>query len=442
MKMVLRFTLVLVVGFFFLGNAVTAQGETLQEAMQFMIKSNPDVKSAAYNRLARDQEVVQAKSRYFPTLDVKGSVSYYNQDHPNADDSWPKEGVVSLRQNVFEGGASLSEVQRQEARVKSQAFLVQATAEQIGLKAARAYLSVLQSIDLLALAQENLAIHERIYDQVKLRSQAGVDRKADFDQVSGRLALAQANLVSAKAVVEDAKTEYQAVVGQMPGNLTKPESVSSVMPESMEEAEYQAVQNYPLLKSAKADVEARIKQHETAKRVLYPTLDVGVDYRWMDDVDAASDTADEYQEDLTATATVRFNIFNGFKNKGRIDETKYLINEAEEIMNGTQRQVVSSMRLSYEAYLADQDRVKKLDDYVKAMALTADAFTAQWNIGRRTLFDVLDTQAEYINSKVDLLRAQYTLQASEYRVLSGMGKLCRTLGVPWPDESKVDVAKK
>jgi adhesin transport system outer membrane protein len=410
------------------------QGETIQDAIQTMLKTNPDIRSAAFNRLARDQEVVQARSRFFPTLDALGSVGYYNQAHPNADSNWPKEAVLSLRQNVFEGGATLSEVQRQQARVKSQAYLLQGLSESIGLQASKAYLDVLESLDLYDLAKENLLIHERIYDQMKLRSEAGVDRRADSDQVMGRLALAQANLIAIKAIVEDARTNYQTIIGHFPDDLVKPDSVESAIPLTMEEAEQSAIKNYPILKSAKADLEARIKQYETAKRINAPSLDLAVDYRWMDDFDNVLG----YQEDLLATATVRFNLFNGFRNKGRVDETKFLINEAEEIMNGTQRQVVQSTRLSYEAYLASQDRVKKLEDYVKATALTGEAFTTQWSIGRRTMFDVLDTQAEYINAKVDLIRAKYTKEYSQYRVLSAMGILSKTLGLQWPAETLVE----
>jgi len=57
MKFVLRYAVFLVVGFLFLGFE-TVQGETIQDAVQTMLKSNPDIRSAAYNRLARDQEVV------------------------------------------------------------------------------------------------------------------------------------------------------------------------------------------------------------------------------------------------------------------------------------------------------------------------------------------------------------------------------------------------
>jgi outer membrane protein, adhesin transport system len=426
---------ILVMGFIVWG-LESAQAETIQDAIQAMLKTNPDIRSTAFNRLARDQEVVQAKARYFPTLDAIGSAGYWHQDHPEQDNSWPKEAVLSLRQNVFEGGATLSEVQRQQARVKSQAYLLQGKAENIGLQACKVYLNVLQSLDLYDLAKENLLIHERIHDQMKLRSEAGIDRRADLDQVMGRLALAQANLIVTKANVEDAKTDYQAVIGHFPEDLIKPASLESAIPLTMAEAEQLAIKDYPILKSAKADLEARIKQYETAKRINYPSLDLAVDYRWQDDT--ADVTNNEgYKEDLTAMATVRFNIFNGFANQGRIAQTKYEINEAEEIMNSTQRQLVQSIRLSYEAYLASQDRVKKLEDYVKATGLTADAFTTQWSIGRRTMFDVLDTQAEYINAKTDLVRANYEKTYSQYRVLSGLGNLSKTMGLEWPAESIV-----
>ena len=123
----------------------------------------------------------------------------------------------------------------------------------------------------------------------------------------------------------------------------------------MEEAEQSAINNYPILKSAKADLDARIKQYETAKRINSPSLDLSVDYRWRDDAERPNVTPG-YQEDLTAMATVRFNIFNGLHDIARIRQTKFEINEAEEIMNSTKRQLVQSIRLSYEAYLAAQDR--------------------------------------------------------------------------------------
>ncbi len=423
------------VGVLLLGGG-SAQGETLQNEIKYVLQTNPEIKAASYNRLSKDQQVIQAKGGYYPTLDASLSTGLDRQMNTlpeNPTTSRPKSAILSLRQNVFQFGATQSEVRRVEATVQSAAYLLQGTSENVALQASRVYLNLLRNMELYDLAKENLLNHERIADQMKLRSTSGVDRKADLDQVMGRLALAQSNVVVTTANIADAKTDYQAVIGRLPEDLVKAAPMDSTIPGSMDEAEQLAVKNYPILKSARADLEARQAQYETAKRINYPSLDVAVDYKWQTDVDYPHS-----QEDLLANAVLRFNIFNGLRNKARIAETLHLISEANEILNNTQRQVVQSVRLSWEAYMAAKERVTYLEEYVKSTGLTAEAFAAQWNIGRRTMFDLLDTQAEYITAKSSLVSANYDKMYAEYRVLSGMGKLIETLGLQWPDESRVD----
>jgi len=123
---------------------------------------------------------------------------------------------------------------------------------------------------------------------------------------------------------------------------------------------------------------------------------------------------------------------------GRITETQHLICEAWELFNNTKRQTVQSIRLSWEADQAAQDQITHLEEYVKSTGATAEAFAKQWSIGRRTMCDVLDIEAEYLNAKADLVNARYDETYDEYRILAGLGKLTHTLGMEWPVESRVD----
>ena len=410
-----------------------AQAETLQDAVQYMLQTNPEIKSLAYNRLARNEEITQAKAGYWPILDVSYGAGVEDQKHPFDDTSWPNSTILSLRQNVFSGFADQYEVKRQEARVNSAAYLLQGTSENIALVTSRAYLNVLRQLELLDLAKENVETHKRIYDQIKLRSESGIDRKADLDQVMGRLARAESDAVISEANVADAQTDYQFVVGVMPEDLVKPHSVDTVIPASMEEAQQLALKNYPILKSAQADLQAREAQRVVAKSNYYPKVDVAIDQKWEDDVDFPG-----YSEELSAVAFVRFNIFKGFRDKARLAETSYLVKEAREIQNNTQRQIIESIRLSWVAYQSAQNRIIYLQEYVKSTGATAEAFSKQWNIGRRTMFDVLDIEAELINAKLDLVNSQYNKIYAQYRILGGIGQLVQTLGLEWPAESMVE----
>ena len=345
--------------------------------------------------------------------------------------------MLGLRQNVFRGFATVNEVKRQKARVRSSAYLLQGDSEDTGLSVSRVYLNVLRQLEIYELAKENLTIHERIHDQIKLRSESGLARKADLDQVEGRLALAQSNVVVTESNVVDAETDYLRVVGRIPENLIKPHAVGSAIPPTLEETIHLAIENQPILKSADADLEAREAQHDVAQSPFLPTLDIAVDQKWEDDVDQPG-----YVEELQAVATVRFNLFDGFSNKARLTETLELINEAREIRNNTYRQTVEFTRLAWISYRQATDQIQYLENYVKSTSATAMAFQKQWNIGRRSMFDVLDIEAELINAKVDLVNAHYDRMFSQYRVLSGLGQLVHTLGLEWPEESLVEEKKK
>jgi len=432
MKSLIKYLSVIVPGVLF-WFPLCLNAETLPEAVHYMLQTNPEIRAISFNRQARDEEVKQARADYWPILDVSYGAGYSDIDNYLDDDSTnPQSTVVSLRQNLFRGFGTQYEVKRQESRVASQAYLLQGASENIALRTSRVYLNVLRQQELLDLSKDNVQTHQRIYDQMKLRSESGIDRKADLDQVMGRLNLAESDVIVSQANVADAMTDYHYTVGRMPENLVEPHPVDSVMPATIEETEQMALANYPVLKSAQADVQAREAQHVVAKSNYYPKLDIAVDQKWEDEVDVP-----EYKEELTAMAMVRFNIFNGWRDKARVAETQKLICEAREIRNNTYRQIVESVRLSWVAYQSSLNRISYLENYVESMSATAEAFNKQWNIGRRTMFDVLDIEAELINAKIDLVNAKYDKIYAQYRVLSGMGWLVHTLGLQWPVESQI-----
>lgn len=406
--------------------------ETIQEAIYHMLQTNPEIRAVAYNRLGRDEEVRQARSGYFPSLDFEAGYGYQDIQEPFEDELDPKQLRLSLRQNVFRGLATMNEIDRQEARVVSAAFRLQATSENVALRGSQVYLNALRSEELVELADENLQTHLRISDQIKLRSESGVASKADSDQVAGRVSLAQSNVIITKTNLLDSKSNYLSVVGRMPVDLIKPGSIEHLLPATIEEAERLALENNPTLKSSTADLVAREEQAAVANAPYYPVIDLELDQQWDEDLDLEGK---DYQ--LLAMVRLRYNLFRGFADQARKAETVHLINEAREIRNTTNRQVVESIRLSWMSYQAVLDRIDYLENRVTSTSDTARSYTQQFNLGKRTLLDVLDTEAEVINAKRELLNARYDHLYSQFRILNGMGRLVTSLQGDWPVESQV-----
>jgi outer membrane protein, adhesin transport system len=422
------------VGAIFIVGGSDIQAETLQDAIKTMLETNPEVRSVAHNRLGRDEEVRQAKADFLPKVDFKAGYGIENVQKPESDTLHPQQYTLSLRQNIFAGLQTINEVDRQKARVRSEAYTLQGSSENTALKTTSVYLNVLRRQELVRLSEENLDTHLRIADQINMRSDSGVTSKADSDQVSGRVALAQANVITTKTNLADAQSNYLAVVGHLPADLERPAPFSSLLPASLQEAETAALEQHPTLKSANADLDARKKQYEVAKAPFMPVVDLEVDQNWQKDVDLTSDREDE----LIAMIRLRFNLFNGFRDEARRGETAHLINEAREIRNNTHRQVVESVRLSWMAYQTVQQSIKYLEQRVGATKETADSYTKQFNIGKRSLLDVLDTEAEVINAKQALVDARFDELYAQYRILNGLGRLVKSFDLKWPEESQVN----
>ena len=406
------------------------QAETLNDAIQHTLNTNPQINAIRYSRLARDQEIRQAKSGYYPKVDFRTGIGINDVYSPSDYTSTPKEVVFTLRQNIFNGFITDNEVARQKERVRSEAFKLLGTSESLSLRVAEIYLDVLRHEVLNGLATDNLTIHERIFDQIKLRTESGVDNKANFDHVTGRLALAQSNMVITEINVNDARTNYHAVVDHFPKDLVLPAPLDSLLPATLDDAQQTAVENHPVLKSAQADLDARIAQYKVANGAFSPVIDLEIDKNWEQEVEI-----EDWKNELEAMLRLRFNIFNGNKDDARKIETLNLICEARSIRDYTHRQVVESIRLSWMAYKSAQNKINLIDKYVQATHATSEAFTKQWNIGKRTMLDVLDTKAEFINAQKDLINAQFDHLYAQYRILSGMGLLIKSLGFTAPEET-------
>jgi adhesin transport system outer membrane protein len=418
-----------------------ASAVTLQDAVKQTLASNPDVQAEAIERLARDEERKQARAGYFPTVDLSAGYGHEWSNNPTTRQVRPPkteeytrgEAAINLRQMLFDGFATSSEVERQTARVNSQAYRISGEAQNVAQRAVEVYLELLRRERLLALARENLAAHEKTYDQIKLRSESGVGRKADLSQIEGRLALARTNVVAEESNLLDAKTNYLRVVGELPKDSLETPSVSAQMPASMDEAVEQALANHPTLKSANSDVEATRAQHRAAKHRFYPRFDFEVSRTWDNELDGVDGSNEEFQ----AMVRMRWNIFNGGKDAARRKQTAHLINEASEVRNGTQRQVVESIRLSWNAYEATKTQLVYRAKHVESSRETRDAYAKQFNIGQRTLLDLLDSENELFEASRAHVDADTDNLFSQYRILTGTGNLIQGLGLALPEEAKV-----
>lgn len=412
------------------------QAETLPEAMQKAMDVHPEIQAGVNNRLSADYQLKAAKGGYLPRVDIlagygregtdsvttrAGGVNNYNTLNRG-------ESSVNVSQMVFDGFATSSEVGRQQANVNSRAYSLLGTSERTALTVAQVYLDVLTRREMVRLAEENLHSHERIYDQITLRTNRGVGRAADLDQAEARLAQARNNLITEQTNLADAQTGYLSAVGEMPDQLVQPQGFVALLPANLNEARQQLIDNSPILRSAESDIVAAEKQYDAAKSAFYPRFDAELGRSANNDVDGLDGHTNEWQ----AMLRMRFNVFNGGSNKADLESKSYQTTQALDIRNNALRQLNEELGLAWNAYNNATAQVPIAQTYVDHSVIVRTAYQKQFSLGERTLLDLLDSENELFTAQQRLAQVKNLQLFTQYRIKATMGELLKSQGVVAP----------
>ena len=413
------------------------QAQSLPEAMQKALDVHPEIQAGVNSRIAADYQLRAAKGGYLPMVDGLAGYGGEGTVRPSTGNRWETlnrgESSLRLRQMVFDGFATSSEVGRQQATVNARAYSLLGTSERTALTVAQVYLDVLTRREMVRLAEDNLRSHERIYDQIKLRTARGVGRLADLDQAEARLAQARNNLITEQTNLADAKTNYLSVVGQMPDELSAPAPFIDLLPANLDEARQQMVESSPILRSAESDIAAAEKQYEAAKSTFYPRFDAELGRTADNDIDGMNGHNNEWQ----AMLRMSFNLYNGGSNKADLESKSYLTNQALDVRNNALRQLNEELGLAWNALENANAQLPIAQQYVDYSNNVRSAYQKQFSLGERTLLDLLDSENELFSAQRRLTEVKNLQVFTQYRIKATIGQLLKSQGVVAPMASVV-----
>ena len=417
-----------------------AVATTVAETVELALATNPEVGIVQADREAIDQELTQARALYFPSLDLRAAAGpeYTNSPATRTD---PDDGAAStllrlesqltLTQQLFDGFSRRSEIERQLARVDSAARRVLEAAEFVGLDAIEAHLDVLRNRGLVDLAADNIENHRRILDQVSRLERQGGGSIADVRQTEARLAAAESALVTATGNLRDARATYIAVVGAPPEDLESPVPPLVALPESAEAAAFEASGGSPTVRIADADIEVAKAELQGARSGYYPSLDLELGAGANENIDGIEGG----DVDAQALLVLRYNLFRGGADVAREREAFKRVWEARERARGARRAAEEEARISYNALATARARVRALRSQADATAATRGAYAQQFDLGQRSLLDLLDAENELFIARSNLVTAEVTEVFAVYRVLAVIGDLLVALDVDAPQQA-------
>lgn len=411
----------------------------LKDAVAQAIQFHPELKVEQRETEARDQEVKQARSGYLPRIDLEAGFGFQEKDPVSQSFSKPgrtrnelerHEFQINLQQMLFDGFDTQNDVANQKARLESSRYRTTFVGENVAFDVVRVYLEILKQKQILLLSQSSYNEHGKIYRRMRKRFESGVGSRADLDQITGRLALSKSNVLNQTANLLDAKASFQRLVGSYPNedDLVFPQTAGVQLPATMDVLLKRAVDEHPLLKSAQADVAAVNHRYEQTKSAFYPRFSLEAGRTLNKNIDGVEGQVD----DLRVMMRMRYNIFNGNADVARKQQLAYLMEKSKEIYRNAYLEVEQEARLAWIAYQNQRDQLPTLTTYAKSAELTKASYVKQFDLGKRTLLDLLNTENERVSAKRALISAEHDLVYSKYRLFHGIGNLLPTVGVPLP----------
>ncbi|HAT1595369.1 TPA: TolC family outer membrane protein [Legionella pneumophila] len=414
-----------------------ATADTLYEAVQYGMIANPDILLNTAKGLSAKQAIDKAKGALYPSIDVTGGFGRQRSVNPTsaAIDDTPSttlnivESAVELRQRLFAGGGIINEVKRNQYLTQAQKWKTQGIAEDLALEITKNYFAVLLHERLYAYSIENLKAHKAVFKMIKERATAGITRAAEVDQANARLALAEANKISALADLQEVKINYAKTVGKWPENLQMPRvPARNSLPNNLGRIIEKGLDNHPTVKSSYADIKEAKAQYDVARAAYYPEVNLVLNSSKNKNLGGLIGPNDSD----TVAVRMNYNAFRGGADAARIRETAYQVQEAYETKNRTLLELKETIRLAWNAYVASALRIQPLKQHVTASRKTRAAYQDEFKVGKRTLLDLLDSQNEYYESQIELARAENDEVLSRYRILNGMGCLLKYLNLRLP----------
>lgn len=389
---------------------------TLPDAIEKAVLRNPEVLARLHNYQASDAERDVARGGLFPRIDLQGYTGRERRETPTSpSDTYTRPGYqLQLRQLLFDGFATGNEVKRLGFARAVRYFELLGTTDEIAYEAARAYLDVQRYRDLSRLAQENWAIHKETVDQIERRVKAGVGRRVDLEQAFGRLALAQSNWLTESSNLHDVSQRYQRVVGEAPADKLEASPALGQQLPVEKDLLRQAINDNPSFRAAVANIRSSRANIDVQRANNLPTVEfrasTGMDKNLLGVTGETNSTA--------LQVLLNWNLYKGGSDEARIRQSHEQLYNATDLRDKACRDVRQQTAIAWNDVKKLKEQLVYLEQHQLSTEKARDAYRQQFDIGQRSLLDVLNTENELFDAKRATVRARYDLTQAELRVLT------------------------
>lgn len=253
----------------------------------------------------------------------------------------------------------------------------------------------------------------------------GADTEADVSQAQSRLARALSSLSEAQAALLVAEDTYLRLTGMAPTPEIQPVPMPAQLFNSPQEVYEMAEKDNPKLAAYLQDIKVQKAEKELAKSTYYPTFNAEIGPTYSD----RGGSYDRWVYSFDVLGTMRWNVFNSGADLAETKAAGARIREARQTLYDFADDLKLDVESTWVNYLSAQDQYKNYTEAIKYNEFTRTAYMEQFQLGQRSLLDVLDAENELYNSSTQAETARGNILVGAYRLCALTGNLLQMMSI-------------
>jgi len=403
-----------------------ALADDLVSIYQLALDSDPDYQAAIAAHAAALQVRPQSRAALLPSIGLTADVSrdrFDPRDGGETSYATNQTYAVGLRQPVYQR-ESLVQLDQADSRIAQADAELEAARQNLILRVTTTYFVVLGAQDNLEFVRANKSAVERTLEQAEQRFEVGLAAITDSLEARARYDIALSDEINAEKLMADAREALRELTGKPPGI---PEILQQEIPLIVPEPDDQekwvaaAVENNPLVLAARAAAETAKQEIEVQRSGHYPSLDATADYSYRDN--RFGGITDLKRNDSSIGLEFTLPLYQGGLISSQTEQAREEYNQAMENQVKQYRATERQTRNNYRGVISGISKVKALQRAVESNEKAVEAAETGFDVGTRTIVDVLDAQGDLLLARRDYARSRYDYLLDTLRLKQASGIL-------------------
>ncbi|MGB5855598.1 MAG: outer membrane channel protein TolC [Oceanisphaera sp.] len=402
-----------------------AQAEDLLDIYQQATNNDPQVRQAKAERDSAFEKVNESRAPLLPQINLGADANYIQS---SGSDRNTASANLKLGQALYRKSAWINLDITEKLATQADVIYNQVQQNLI-LRATEAYFNVLSAEDALSFVQSNKEAVSRQLDQTKQRFEVGLTAMTDVHEAQAQYDQALAEEINAENAVNNAKEVLRELTNMSYAQLNKLNTDSFSPQKSVINADAWleiALEQNLELHQQRIGKEIANENIDLAQAGHHPTLDLNA---------ALSSNYTDYRDNTgggTQGGTVNeglvglsFNlpIYSGGATTSQVKQAQFGYVAASEQLESSFRAVKSRVYSSYNDVDAAAGSVRAFEQFVISAQSALNATEAGYEVGTRTIVDVLNATRQLYNAKQNLSSARYDYILSQLTLRQAAGNL-------------------